>query len=67
MLRLVSLALLVAAWVAGSWAAGERMLPAPATVLAAILAEARSGDLLLHLGATLARVARPAARAASAP
>jgi NitT/TauT family transport system permease protein len=57
MLRLVSLALLVAAWVAGSWAAGERMLPAPATVLAAILTEARTGDLFLHLGATLARVA----------
>jgi NitT/TauT family transport system permease protein len=37
--------------------AGERMLPAPATVLAAIVAEARTGDLFLHLGATLARVA----------
>ena len=57
MLRLASLVLFVAAWTAGSWVAGERMLPAPATVLAAILAEARTGELFLHLGATLARVA----------
>jgi NitT/TauT family transport system permease protein len=33
------------------------MLPAPATVLRAIIEEARSGALLFHLGATLARVA----------
>jgi NitT/TauT family transport system permease protein len=57
MLRLVSLALFIGAWFLGSWLAGERMLPAPTTVLTAILAEARSGDLFLHLGATLARVA----------
>jgi NitT/TauT family transport system permease protein len=57
MLRLASLALFIAAWIAGSWLAGERMLPAPDTVLAAIIAEARSGELFLHLGATLARVA----------
>jgi NitT/TauT family transport system permease protein len=56
MLRLASLALFIAAWTAGSWMAGERMLPAPATVLAAILAEARTGELFLHVGATLARV-----------
>jgi NitT/TauT family transport system permease protein len=56
MLRIVSLALLVVAWFVGSSLAGERMLPAPDTVLAAILAEARSGELFLHLGATLARV-----------
>jgi NitT/TauT family transport system permease protein len=57
MLRLASLAVFIAAWVAGSWLAGERMLPAPDTVLATIIAEARSGELFLHLGATLARVA----------
>jgi len=56
MLRLFSLALFIAAWFCGSWIAGERMLPAPDTVLAAILAEARSGALFFHLGATLARV-----------
>jgi NitT/TauT family transport system permease protein len=49
--------LLIAAWFLGAWLAGERMLPAPNTVLAAVLAEAASGELFLHLGATLARVA----------
>jgi len=57
MLRLLSLALFIATWFVGSWLAGERMLPAPTEVLAAVLAEARSGELFLHLGATLARVA----------
>jgi len=56
MLRLVSLALFIGAWFLGSWLAGEQMLPAPTTVLTAILVEARSGDLFIHLGATLARV-----------
>lgn len=56
MVRLGSLALLVAIWFVASWLMGERMLPDPAAVLAALLAEARSGDLFLHLGATLARV-----------
>jgi NitT/TauT family transport system permease protein len=51
------LALFFAAWLAGSWLAGEHMLPGPHAVLAALWAEARSGDLFLHLGATLARVA----------
>jgi NitT/TauT family transport system permease protein len=55
--RLASLALFVATWYVGSLFAGERMLPGPDTVLAAVLAEARSGELFLHLGATLARVA----------
>jgi NitT/TauT family transport system permease protein len=40
----------------GSTLAGERTLPAPDTVLLAILAEARSGELFLHLGVTLVRV-----------
>lgn len=57
MLRLASLLLLVAAWFAGSLAAGEQMLPGPARVLAALTAEARSGALFFHLGVTLARVA----------
>ena len=35
MLRFASLALFVAAWVGDLWVAGERMPPAPATVLAA--------------------------------
>jgi NitT/TauT family transport system permease protein len=57
MLRLLSLALFLATWFVGSWLAGERMLPAPIEVLAAVLSEARSGELFLQLGATLARVA----------
>jgi NitT/TauT family transport system permease protein len=56
MLRLASLLLMVAAWSIGSLTAGEHMLPAPTTVLAAIAVEARSGELFFHLGVTLARV-----------
>jgi NitT/TauT family transport system permease protein len=56
LLRVASLALFIATWYVGSLVAGERMLPAPDTVLAAVLSEARSGELFLHLGATLARV-----------
>ena len=55
--RLASLALLIAAWYGGSRLAGARLLPAPQTVALAIVEEARSGALLLNLGATLARVA----------
>ena len=55
--RLISLALLIAAWYAGSQLAGARMLPDPQAVAAAIVDEARSGALALNLGATLARVA----------
>src|SRR5262247_278009 len=57
MIRFVSLALFIAAWFLASWLAGERMLPGPMTVAAALAAEARSGELFLQLGATLARVA----------
>ena len=57
MLRLTSIGILLAAWYAGSFFAGERMLPGPDAVLAAIVAEARSGALALNLAATLARVA----------
>ncbi|HKA72894.1 MAG TPA: ABC transporter permease subunit [Xanthobacteraceae bacterium] len=56
MVRFLSLALFIGTWFVASWIAGERMLPGPLTVAAALAVEARSGDLFLHLGATLARV-----------
>jgi NitT/TauT family transport system permease protein len=56
MIRLVSFALFLATWWIGSLFAGARLLPDPAMVFETILAEARSGALFLHLGATLARV-----------
>src|SRR5262249_2655733 len=55
--RLVSLALLIAAWYVGSQLAGARMLPGPQAVALAIVDEARSGALAFNLGTTLARVA----------
>ncbi len=55
--RLVSLALLIAAWFAGSQIAGPRMLPDPQAVALMLIEEARSGALAFNLGATLARVA----------
>ena len=55
--RLVSLALLIAVWYAGSQLAGARLLPDPQAVALAILDEGRSGALAFNLGATLARVA----------
>jgi NitT/TauT family transport system permease protein len=54
--RLFSLIVLVAAWYAGSEVAGQRMMPGPQTVGFALWAEAQSGALAFHLGATLARV-----------
>jgi NitT/TauT family transport system permease protein len=56
MLRLASIALLLAAWFAGSHLAGARLLPAPQAVGLAIIQEARSGALAFNLGVTLARV-----------
>jgi NitT/TauT family transport system permease protein len=56
MVRLASLALLVLTWYVAALMAGERMLPGPVAVFAAIVEEARSGALFLHLVATLARV-----------
>src|SRR5262249_50251405 len=53
--RLASLALLIAAWYAGSQLAGARLLPDPQAVALAIVAEARSGALAPTLGATLGR------------
>jgi NitT/TauT family transport system permease protein len=55
--RVASLALLFVAWYAGSQLAGDRLLPPPQAVAAAILDEMRSGALAFNLGATLARVA----------
>jgi NitT/TauT family transport system permease protein len=55
--RLISLALLIVAWYAGSRIAGARLLPDPQAVVLAMVDEARSGALALNLGATLARVA----------
>jgi NitT/TauT family transport system permease protein len=49
--------LLFVAWYAGSQLAGDRLLPPPQAVAAAILDEMRSGALAFNLGATLARVA----------
>jgi len=46
--------------------AGERLLPAPETVLLALIEEARSGALALNLGMTLMRVAAAFALAMSA-
>lgn len=57
MARFLSIAIFLCTWWIASLAVGQQMLPAPATVLRAIIEEARSGALLYHLGATLARVA----------
>jgi NitT/TauT family transport system permease protein len=56
-IRIVSLALLIALWFAGSQLAGPRMLPDPQAVATMLVDEARSGALAFNLGATLARVA----------
>lgn len=56
MLRLASLILFVAIWWVASLFAGAQMLPGPHAVLAAIVAEARSGELVFATGVTLLRV-----------
>jgi NitT/TauT family transport system permease protein len=55
--RLVSIALLLVAWLAGSHIIGTRLLPEPQTVWLAIVREAGSGALSFNLSVTLARVA----------
>src|ERR1700685_438735 len=55
--RLASIALLLAVWLAGSHIAGPRLLPGPQAGGVAIRAGARFRALALHLGVTLARVA----------
>jgi len=57
MLRLVSFAVLLAAWWGAALLAGPQKLPAPPAVIAAMVSEAGSGALFLNLGATLGRVA----------
>jgi len=56
LLRAASVALLLAAWFAGSHVVGARLLPEPQVVALAIVEEARSGALGFNLGITLARV-----------
>ena len=57
MLRLLSFVLFLATWWIAALLAGSAKLPPPSVVFATMLAEARSGALVLHLSATLARVA----------
>ena len=52
----MSLCLLLALWAAGAAVAESELLPAPWTVLALAREEYASGDLTLHLSATLLRV-----------
>jgi NitT/TauT family transport system permease protein len=56
-LRLLSLALMLAAWSIGAQLAGPRMLPDPQSVALLVLSEAQSGALAFNLGITLLRVA----------
>lgn len=54
---LISVVGLVLLWSIIAWAAQSRSLPSPLQVANAIGTEVRSGELFLHMGATLARVA----------
>jgi NitT/TauT family transport system permease protein len=56
-LRLASIVLLLAVWLACSHVVGARLLPTPQAVWLAVVQEARSGALAFNLGVTLARVA----------
>ena len=56
-LRLLSLALMLAAWSVGAQLAGPRMLPDPQSVALLVISEAQSGALAFNLGITLLRVA----------
>src|SRR6478609_11430361 len=55
-LRLVSFAAFFAIWWIAALFVGGAKLPSPPAVLQVMIAEASSGALFLHLGATLARV-----------
>ena len=55
--RLLSFAVFLATWWSASLLVGDAKLPPPPAVLAAVISEASSGALFLHLGVTLARVA----------
>jgi NitT/TauT family transport system permease protein len=54
--RAVSLAFLLVAWEAAAWLAHSRLFPGAGAVLATLANETLHGELLHHLGATLARV-----------
>jgi len=55
--RAASLLVVLAAWEAAAWVAHSRLFPSVGTVLTTLADEAMHGDLLHHLGVTLARVA----------
>jgi NitT/TauT family transport system permease protein len=55
-LRLLSFVVFLASWWIAALYAGSTKLPTPPAVLEVALAEARSGALVVNLGATLARV-----------
>jgi len=55
--RAASLLVMLAAWEVAAWIAHSRLFPSVETVLTTLADEAMHGDLLHHLGATLARVA----------
>ena len=55
--RAASLFSLLAVWQATAWLAHSRLFPGAGAVLATLVEDATHGDLLHHLGATLARVA----------
>jgi len=54
--RAASLLVVLAAWEVAAWLAHSRLLPGAGAVLTTLVDEAVRGDLLHHLGATLARV-----------
>jgi NitT/TauT family transport system permease protein len=56
-LRLLSLALMLAAWSIAAQLTGPRMLPDPQSVALLVVSEAQSGALAFNLGITLLRVA----------
>jgi NitT/TauT family transport system permease protein len=56
MVRVFSLILFAVVWWLASRFAGPQMLPGPERVLAAIVAQARSGELFFQVGVTLLRV-----------
>ena len=54
--RAASLLVVLAAWEVAAWLAHSRLFPGAGAVLTTLVDEAVRGDLLHHLGATLARV-----------
>lgn len=56
-IALFSIMLLLALWAASAALMESRVLPTPSAVFSFVLDEAKSGDLFMHLGMTLIRVA----------